>query len=58
MLFIVVIVVAAIWYLGFRDKNNGSILSKNDPLELLKERFVKGDIDEQTYLQMKETLSK
>lgn len=38
--------------------NQGKIVmpEKNTPEKLLKERFIRGDIDEKTYLQMKETI--
>jgi uncharacterized membrane protein len=41
--------------------NNGSkkiSIGRQNPDELLRERFVRGEIDEATYLQMKETLKK
>ena len=32
--------------------------NKKSPEEILKERFVNGEIDEETYLKMKDTLNK
>ena len=43
-----------IYYL-FKNGSFNTPAGKN-PEELLKERFVNGEIDEATYLQMKETL--
>lgn len=48
-----------IYYIFFNENSisrTGSILSKESPEELLKRRFATGEIDEKTYIQMKETL--
>lgn len=46
-----------VYYLFFNQDKGKVILSGNkSPEEQLKERFVKGEIDEKTYLQMKETI--
>lgn len=49
-------IIGLVLYYGFKGTGNSSNFSRNDPNAMLKERFVKGEIDEQTYLQMKETL--
>lgn len=57
MWLLVIIVIGFVYY----SNNNGSSsfgIGKKNSDELLKERFVKGEIDELTYLQMKETLKK
>lgn len=57
MWLLLIIIIAFVYY-----SNNGSFgtfsIGKKDPDELLRERFVKGEIDESKYLQMKETLKK
>jgi len=54
-------VIAILIFLYYNSNNSKSegfrLVSKNSD-ELLKERFAKGEIDETTYLQMKETLKK
>lgn len=55
MILIVVVIAAAMYYmmkgdLSFTQKRGDA------PVTVLKERYVKGEIDEATYLQMKETL--
>ena len=56
MMLLPIVVIGLVLYYGFRGTGNLPNFNKSDPNELLKERFVKGEIDEQTYLQMKETL--
>jgi len=58
MMIIVVVVIALVIYYGFNGKGQATGFLKSDANEMLKERFVKGEIDEQTYLQMKETLKR
>lgn len=46
-----------IYYLNSNGKmGTGSSTGKGSAEELLKARFVNGEIDEKTYLQMKETI--
>ncbi len=56
MMILPIVVVGLVLYYVFKGSGNLSNSNKSDPNELLKERFVKGEIDEQAYLQMKETL--
>lgn len=56
MMIILVVVIGLVLYYGFNGKGNIPSFQKNDPTEMLKQRFVNGEIDEATYLQMKETL--
>ncbi len=58
MMIILVVVVGLVLYYGFNGNGKLPSFQKNDPNEMLKERFVNGEIDEQTYLQMKETLKR
>lgn len=55
---ILIVVIALVLYYESKDTGNGPNFHKNDPNEMLKERFVNGEIDEETYLQMKETLKR
>lgn len=57
MWLIVIIVIGYVYYSNKNGSSSFGIGNKNSD-ELLKERFVKGEIDESTYLQMKETLKK
>jgi len=60
MILIWVIIGFGIYY--FMKNNTGSCCSTNknkkNPEEILKERFINGEIDEETYLKMKNTLNK
>ena len=58
MMIIPIVVIGLVLYYGFRGTVNAPNFYKKDPNETLKERFVNGEIDEQTYLQMKETLKR
>lgn len=59
MMWLLVIVIL-IWVYYSTNKNNTLFSSekRKDAEEILEERFVKGEIDESTYLEMKETLRK
>jgi len=56
MMIIFIVVIGVVLYYAFEGKGNLDIFDKTDPNEMLKKKFVNGEIDEQTYLQMKETL--
>jgi uncharacterized membrane protein len=56
MMIIPIVVIGLVLYYGFRGTVDLPKFAKNDPNEMLKERFVTGELDEATYLQMKETL--
>jgi uncharacterized membrane protein len=45
-------VLGIIWY----TNNNSSVKSKGEPLEELKQRFVRGEISEEEYLRMKKMI--
>lgn len=56
MILLVVLIIAVIYFnTGGKSSQYFNKNSKN-PEELLKERFVNGEIDEDTYLSMKETI--
>jgi len=61
MILLWIIIGFGVYYLLNSSKSNKSdccLTPKKKPEELLKERFVKGEIDEETYIKMKETLNK
>ncbi len=72
MILVLVIVIWVLYYFirntnvnntGNDSGNNHGVCcsthkNKKNPEEILKERFVKGEIDEETYIKMKETLNK
>jgi uncharacterized membrane protein len=59
MMWLLVIVIL-VWVYYSTNKNNTLFSSekRKDAEEILQERFVKGEIDELRYLEMKETLRK
>ena len=60
MILLWIIIGFAVYYL-MRNNAGGCCSTKQnkkDPEEILKERFAKGEIDEETYLKMKEALNK
>lgn len=58
MMLLPIIAIGALMYYFFNDKASNKVsFQKNQSAEaLLKERYVNGEIDEKTYLQMKETI--
>lgn len=53
-----ILLAVLIYYLVTNNKvRNPLMMKNNDALEKLKIRFVNGEIDEETYIKMKETLS-
>ena len=57
---LILVVVGIVLYYLFNGNGKSSITLPNSksPEEKLKERFVNGEIDEETYLNMKETLKR
>jgi len=58
MMIILIVFIGVVLYYGFRGDGNIPVYHKTDANEILKERFVKGEIDETTYLSMKQMISK
>lgn len=56
MMILPILVIGIVLYYVFKGSKNLSNLNNNDPAEILKVRYVNGEIDEQTYLKMKETI--
>ncbi|SHJ83442.1 hypothetical protein SAMN02745751_03489 [Dethiosulfatibacter aminovorans DSM 17477] len=55
MMFIFPILIGVVLYY-FYSNNKENLIGNKSPEDILKERFINGEIDEATYLQMKETL--
>ncbi len=56
-MFLGIILIGAIIYFLMNPSNNFMSQSKeDDALRILKERYVRGEIDEETYQKMKRTL--
>jgi uncharacterized membrane protein len=51
------ILIALVVYLFYKNKGM-DFSNKNEAEERLKERYINGEIDEETYLKMKRTISK
>ena len=60
MILFLVLIGFGIYYFIKNDTNSYYSMNqkKKSPEEILKERFVNGEIDEETYLKMKKTLNK
>lgn len=56
MLLIIIALAVAFYFIMQRD--NDGTYSKNKALYTLKERYVSGDIDEDTYIKMKKVIDK
>jgi uncharacterized membrane protein len=56
MMILPILVIGLVLYYVFKGSRNLSNFNNNDPAEILKARYVNGEIDEQTYLEMKETI--
>jgi uncharacterized membrane protein len=55
-MFIWIIVIIAIYYFYTHRNSDGKWLRQEAPSELLKMRYVRGEIDEETYRRMKEMI--
>lgn len=57
MFLFLIILIMVVYYLFYNTDKNSNLFNKNNSAqELLKERFIRGEIDEKTYLRMKETI--
>lgn len=56
MMFIPIILVAGLFYVLTKDNRINPTNSKRDPETRLKERFIRGEIDEETYYKMKSVI--
>ena len=57
MIFVLVLVLA-VFYFMFKDDHKINFNSnQNNPEQKLKERYINGDIDEETYLKMKSVIN-
>jgi uncharacterized membrane protein len=58
MMIIWLVGIGALAYYLFSNQDRGKAIlpGSKSPEEQLKERFVRGEIDEKTYLQMRETI--
>lgn len=58
MFILILLVVGVVVYFLVANRNGSNIRfpGRKTPEDILKERFVNGEIDEETYIKMKETL--
>lgn len=52
----IIMLLFLVYYLSKNSSISGLSQKTNSPEELLKERYVKGEIDEATYLMMQKTI--
>ncbi len=57
-MFIGFLAIALVIYLLFKDNGSGASVKDDAALQALKQRFVNGEIDEQTYIRMRSVISK
>lgn len=58
MMFVFPVLIGVLLYFMYRSINDRNLNTDKSAEEILKERFVNGEIDEATYTHMKETLKK
>lgn len=56
MMFIPIILIAGIFYILTKDDRINTTKSSKEPQDRLKERFIRGEIDEETYYKMKSVI--
>ncbi|HSR04072.1 MAG TPA: hypothetical protein VLM88_05750 [Proteiniclasticum sp.] len=57
MIFVLVLVLAVFYYMFKDDHKINFSSNQNNPEQKLKERYINGDIDEETYLKMKSVIN-
>ena len=55
-MFIPIILIAGVFYILTKDDRINTTKSSKDPQNRLKERFIRGEIDEETYYKMKSVI--
>lgn len=55
-MFIILIIILAIFYYNMNERGSIKFNEKDNALVKLKERYINGEIDEETYLKMKKVL--
>jgi len=55
-MFIGLILIGVVIYLIYKEKGFDFINKSDDPVDKLKERYVKGEITEEEYIRMKDVL--
>ncbi len=59
IIFVLALIGIGIYYIFFnKGKSTITLPNSKSPEDILKERFVNGKIDEETYLKIKETLKR
>jgi uncharacterized membrane protein len=58
MLLLVIFFIGIVYYGSSKSGVGSFVIDRKNSDDLLKEKFVKGEIDESRYLEMKETLNK
>jgi len=57
MFFVIVLILVVVYYM-FKDDNKINFNThQNNPEQKLKERYINGEIDEETYLKMKSVIN-
>ncbi|WP_312652111.1 hypothetical protein [Proteiniclasticum sp.] len=56
MMFIPIVLIAGLFYILTKDNKVNLTKDSKDPQNRLKERFIRGEIDEQTYYKMKSVI--
>ena len=57
MIFVLVLVLAVFYFMFKEDHKINFSSNQNSPEQKLKERYIKGEIDEETYLRMKSIIN-
>lgn len=57
MIFVIVLILVVVYYMFKDDEKINFSTNQNNPEQKLKERYINGEIDEETYLKMKSVIN-